>query len=215
MKTEIKSAKGHQRYRLKDRTIVPGVTTIVGLLNKGEMLMRWHNKMGLDGIDTSKYVDKLAEAGTLGHYLIQCHLKGDKPDLDEYSPELIDLAENSFLSYLEWEKQHTLLTIDCEAMLVSEQHRYGGQVDWIGQLDGVPCIMDFKTGKKIYDDHLVQVSAYWHLAVENKLRVHEARILQIGRSEDEGFSERVIKDASRHWGIFEHLLAIYYLRKED
>ena len=43
----------HIRYKTTDGTIVPGVTTILGILNK-PALVRWANQLGLRGIDWEK-----------------------------------------------------------------------------------------------------------------------------------------------------------------
>ena len=43
------SVRAHQRYKIEDGTIVPGVTTVVGILNK-PALVPWANKLGLEGI---------------------------------------------------------------------------------------------------------------------------------------------------------------------
>ena len=54
-----KASKAHTRYYLQDGTLVPGATTVTGLLNK-PALVKWANNLGLQGIDSSKYVDKAA-----------------------------------------------------------------------------------------------------------------------------------------------------------
>jgi len=65
-----KRAKAHQRYRTSDGTIVPGVTTVIGILNK-PALVKWANDLGLRGIDSASYVDETARIGTLAHEMVQ------------------------------------------------------------------------------------------------------------------------------------------------
>ena len=84
---------------------VPGVTTILGVLNK-PALVKWANKLGLQGIDSTKYVDALANIGTLSHYLVECEWRGVEPDLSDYAPQDIDKAENALLSFWAWRDQH-------------------------------------------------------------------------------------------------------------
>jgi len=206
-------AKAHTRYRLVDGTIVPGVTTITGLLNK-PALVPWANKMGLQGIDTSKYVEEMAQIGTLAHNMILCHYKNTEPDLSDYTPNQIELAENCLLSYWSWEKQHTIEPIIVEEPIVSELMRYGGMPDCYCKLNGKPVLLDFKTGKAIYPEYFYQVSAYANLLIERDYPISEIRILRIGRDEDEGFEEHGIQYWGKHFEIFEHLLAIYHLQKE-
>ena len=58
---------------------------------------------------------------------------------------------------------------------------------------------------------LYQVAAYWNLAREAGRSVTEIRILQVGRSEDEGFSERIIPAASipKYFSVFTAALHLY------
>ena len=212
MATEVvKKAKAHTQYRLEDGTRVPGVTTILGVINK-PALVNWANRMGLDGINTSKHVDELADIGTLAHAMIAHFLGGPAPDLDDYSKNQISRAENSVLSFHEWAKGKEIKTAFSEEQMVSEELRYGGTCDWLGHIDGVPTLLDLKTGKAIYDEHLYQVAAYWNLANETTWGlVAEIRILQVGRSEDEGFSERIIPAASipKYFAVFTAALHLY------
>lgn len=216
MKIEnIKNAKAHTRYVLADGSQVPGVTTVLGVLNK-PALVPWANKLGLAGVDVSKYVDALAEVGQIAHYLILSHLRSEKPELSDYAPSQVDKAENSFLSFLEWSKQHELKPLLQETPLVSEILRFGGTPDFFGLVDGVHEVIDFKSGKAIYDEHICQIAAYEHLVSEKQnVLVDRLRILQIGRDESEGFSERVITEWSTPWLIFKHCLAIYNLKKDN
>ena len=79
-----KASKAHTRYYLQDGTLVPGATTVTGLLNK-PALVKWANNLGLQGIDSSKYVDKAARVGTLIHSLVEAHITGKKADLSDYT----------------------------------------------------------------------------------------------------------------------------------
>ncbi len=215
MKVENAAAKRsrvHTRYKRKNGELVPGVTTVLGVLAK-PALYSWYNNLGLQGIVGSKYVDALAEIGTIGHEMICCHNRGVKFDPGDCPKDLIDKAENCFLSYLTWEKQHKVEPILCEESLVSERFGYGGTVDMYAMVDGVPTILDYKTGKSIYPEHLYQVAAYRQLFWEQDHVVQSVRILQIGRAEDEGFSEKVIGDTKVEWRIFWHCLQLYRLRK--
>jgi hypothetical protein len=207
----VKRSRTHTRYYAKDGALVPGVTTVLGVLAK-PALVPWANKLGLAGVDVKNYVDVLATIGQLGHDMICCHNQ-QKEFISEEPRDLIDKAENCFLSYLSWEKQHEIVPILCEAPLVSEQYRFGGTVDMFALVDGVPTIVDYKTGKAIYPEHIYQVAAYRQLLTEQGHKVDAVRILQIGRDETEGFSEKVVSDSISSWLIFHHCLEIYRLQK--
>jgi len=207
-----KVSQAHTIYKDAAGKRLPGVTTILSVLAK-PALVAWANRLGLDGIDSSKYTDESARIGTLAHYLVQCHLTHTEPALTMYGQWEIDKAENALISFYEWEKSHTIEPIETELPLVSEQYKYGGTVDCYGMVDGTLTLLDFKTGKAIYDEMLIQLAAYRQLLTENGFPVDRARIIRIGRREDEGFEERAITDFEPYFELFEHCLAIYRLQK--
>ena len=208
-----KYKKPHTKYINKDGIQVPGVTTVTGVLNK-PYLPKWANNIGLQGINITEYVDALADAGTLAHYMVLCHLENKKPYLDDYSKNTTDLATNSFKSYLEWEENHTIKPILIEQPLVSDIYNYGGTPDFIGYIDDCLEIVDLKTGKAIYDDYFLQVAGYNQLAIEAGHKATRFRIIRIGREASEGFVERVVKQLDLEFQVFCHCLHIHELQKE-
>lgn len=212
-------AKIHQKYYLKDgETVVPGVTTVLGILAK-QALIHWAWKLGVKNIDYRKFRDELADIGTLAHDMILCYLKKKKCDTSEYSKVQIDKAENCFLSFLSWEKVHDIKPILIEQSFVSERYRFGGKFDFYGEVDGVPTLGDFKTGKRIYDEAFYQLAGYDILLAENstpKNPYHPRQFIaiNIGRDENEKF-EIVKKDnLAKQERIFLAALDIYKMKKE-
>ncbi len=186
----IGRVKQHTVYKTKNGQRVPGVTTVLGVIHK-PALVPWANNLGLQGIKADAYVDKLADVGTLAHAWIHSHLfcgRDPEPDvLAGYTAEQISLAQNSVLKFFEWEKQHKVKALWGERPLVSERHQYGGTIDLWVAIDGTEGIVDIKTSKAIYDDHLYQVGGYALLAESNGYNPAWCRIIQVGRSEEEGF----------------------------
>lgn len=209
--------KAHTRYRTKDNTIVPGVTTITGSQlgwNK-QVLVNWANRIGLQGIDSTKYKDEKALIGTLGHSFVTDGLLGIETDTSDYSANQIEAAENSALSFYEWAKGKDIRPILVETPLVSEVYAFGGTADIYAEIDGCLELIDLKTGSGIYDEMVVQVAAYEALLKEHGHRVDKVRILNIPRTADEAFLERVV---GRHqldiaWLIFRNCHQNYLLRK--
>lgn len=214
-KDKIKGvSKAHTVYKLADgKTRVPGTTTITGLLNK-PYLIKWANNLGLEGIDSSTYTDEAAKTGTLAHAMVQAHLQHEELDMNQFSKVQIDLAENALISFFEWKSRHEIEVVECEVPMVSEQLRYGGTIDCYCILDGVPTLLDFKTGKAIYEEYFVQLAAYRNLLEERGCPVERTQILRIGRDETEGFEERHVTDTSKYFEIFKNLLNVYYLKKD-
>ena len=212
MEKTANKTKAHQRYKLRSGEIVPGVTTICGLRAK-PFLVPWANKLGLRGIDSTKYVDEKADIGSLAHLMVQNHLQNKSTDTSEYSQFVIDQANNCYMKFLNWEKKHTLEPIFLEKELVSEGERFGGCIDYYGKVDGVLELLDFKTAKAIWNEVNYQLAGYEILLESEFLEVDNRRILRIGRTEDEGFEEKERRDLTLQKVIFRALLTIYNTEK--
>jgi len=205
----------HRRYMNKEGIQVPGVTTILSLLAK-PALIHWAWEQGCQGLDYRKVRDKASDIGTLAHYLIECEIKGEEPDISEYSEKDIDKAENAFLAWLEWkDSKGKIETVASEIPLVSERYQYGGTLDWVLKQNGNVILVDFKTSNRVYDEMTYQLAAYQHLWNENNpdKKIKECYILRIGKENGE-FEQRRFKNLDREFQIFLHLLEVYKLQRE-
>ena len=99
---------------------------------------------------------------------------------------------------------------------MSEKYRYGGTLDFYCKVDGKLTLIDFKSGKGIFNEHFLQTSSYANLLTENKYKVQQIMILNIGRNEDEPFQHREIpmKTAKKYFEMFKALLKVYYIKKD-
>lgn len=209
-----KNAKQHTVYKLTDGTRVPGATTVLGVLGK-PALVAWANRMGLQGIDTSKYVRDAATAGTVAHYLIECDLMNVKADVSQYPPALVSLGENGYLKWLEWKKGKLIDVVMVEEPMVSETFRYGGTPDAIIYLDGVLTLLDFKTSDSgIWPEMRHQVAAYHNLALERGWQIDQSMILRFGKDDMEQFEKETVQNISLHFKMFRLALEIYELQKQ-
>ena len=208
------SNKGHVKYYLKSGTLVPGVTTILNILGK-QSLIEWAYQCGLKNIDYKKVRDSAGDVGTLTHYLILCDLKGEKPDLSEYSPDDIKTAELCMENYRAWKGLNNLNPMMIESPMVSETYGYGGTLDLYATLNSRNVLVDFKTSKGIYDSFLYQTAAYWQLIQENTAKIPDAiLIVRIPKTSRESFETRFITDPYKYFDVFRHCLCIYALQKE-
>jgi len=216
MKKVSKKTRAHIRYRTRDGAIVPGITTVLGLLNK-PALLQWANNLGLQNIELRAYVDDKADIGTLGHAMVTDKLSGVETDTKDYSENQISKAENCALSFWQWEKEHPIEEVFfVERPLVSEAHRFGGTLDIYAKINGKREIIDLKTGSGIYPEHAWQVATLKVLLEENGFPVDGTRIINIPRAESESFVEKVVTSRENEigWQIFKSLLSIYNLKKE-
>ena len=220
--------KAHVIYKNSEGKRVPGVTTITGELgwSKG-VLINWANRKGLEGIDTKKYVDDKADIGTLAHLIITNQLQGIKTNMDDYSKNQIKAALNSVKSFDAWAKDKKIIPILIEEPLAIEVNvsnsklivnlGYGGTLDIFARINGKQELIDLKTGKAIYDEHIIQVGGgYYPIATRQGYVVDSVRILNIPRSKNEKFEDLPIEppalaSAQR---IFLNCLYNYQLHKE-
>lgn len=226
----IDKAKGHQVYKLANGTQVPGVTTIIGVMDK-PALKYWANDLGLQGVDVRKYTDTLADMGTLAHGLVQSDLGAAIPEFHGYSQQEQDHASNSLRSYYQWRKGFDMEPIDVpgltcmapgiEVQMVSEEHRYGGTLDIFAKVrdkrfENAPwlnTLIDIKTGSGIYWEYSLQIAALRALLEEHGQTVHQQIVLLIPRTEDERFEARGINLIPEHMELFLTCREVYRLRK--
>lgn len=236
MEKSGKFVKAHIRYYNEAKKRLPGVTTIIGILNK-PLLVNWANRIGLQGINVKDYVSDKADIGTLDHEMMFTDLKNVmamlRPEgeilleqVDENHVPLrikgyftgiqLEIAQNGFKKYLNWKKEHTITPIILEEGMVSEKFQFGGTIDNYSLFDGVLTLIDYKTCKALYLEHFIQVSAYRQLLRENGHKVRLTAILRVGRDENEGFEYHKIpaKKMALCWKLFKHCLAIYGLQKQ-
>lgn len=212
--------KAHIRYTTADGKQVPGSTTILGVLDKPG-LVRWAWNLGRDGIDANKQRNEAAAIGTLAHYRVACDMRGVEPDLKDFTPEQVRRSDFSIATWRKWKEGKTLEPLCIEQPFVSEEHRFGGTVDWYGLVNGEPTLIDCKTSSGIYDEHKAQTASYVKLLREHGKAVKRAIVLRLGRTEedlDEPIENMVhvlsTREARICWEIFTHAHAIYNLRKE-
>lgn len=211
-KVKFSKTKAHQRYTLADGTPVPGVTTVLGVLNK-PALMHWAWEQGRAGLDYRKTKDQAANIGTLAHWLCECHLKGQEPDTSEFSAADIDKAENAALKFMGWWDSAGLVLVGSECQIVSETHRYGGTLDIVAcDKQGRGVLVDLKSSKGIYDEYFFQLAAYSKLLPTPEMPAVISRcvIVRIGKEAEDGdFEVQERADLSREWMVFEAALRLH------
>ena len=194
-------------YRLKDGTIVPGVTTIISQLDKPQ-LIDWAWRLGQEGKDWREERDNAGDIGTLVHETILRFFRHEEIcDLD-------DVVFNCFSKFLNWweeEMKNAPLHVISERALVSEKYGFGGQLDIFIVTN---CkLVDIKTSNGIYESHWLQLAGYDILLKENGYKVDEHQILWLPK--DDRFDCPIRTDLRKEKAIFKHLLGIYKLRREE
>ena len=213
-------------YYLKDGSRVPGVTTVIGRFKDSGGLIGWAAKVayeqGRNGKPLDIYADRAADVGTLAHALVEARIKGLQKESDllaaaippETPTDLIERAFKAFGAYESWERHTRLRILDTEVQLISEEHRFGGTLDAVGEIDLELCLLDWKTSNGIYVDHLVQLAAYRHLwneTQEAKL-TGGCHLLRFAKEHGD-FAHHYFPDLDDAWELFMHFRRGYDLDK--
>jgi hypothetical protein len=112
-----------------------------------------------------------AEIGNLVHdynlaYIEWLHygkVKPSRPKWDafsKFSKEQIEKANNGIDASLKFFTEHQLLPVTMEKPVWSPTYGYIGTDDFIGRVDDELCVLDYKTGKDIYEEVFMQLAAY-------------------------------------------------------
>jgi hypothetical protein len=204
------------RYVNSRGETVPGVTTVIGKnlgWNKGALLY-WANQEGLAGRSHRDTAQRAADAGTVGHYLIECDIMGVEPDCSGFDPSILSSGETAYLNFLEWKETFRFRPIASEVHLVSEKHQFGATPDLIAEVNGKVCLVDWKTGNGVYPDHKIQLAAYRVAWEENNpdMPITGFHLLRIAKN-DASFAHYYWHSLPEAWEVFKHLLAIHDLYK--
>lgn len=155
-------------YRLKDGSRVPSCTTITKRFSDAGGLIHWANQQGLEGKDMQDERDKAADAGRLAHDWIECTIHGKLIERPHWATEtMVAQAAKALDSFKDWAHEVRLEVLETEMPLVSERHRFGGTMDCLARVSGRLAILDWKSGKSIYSDFIVQQAGY-HLLLEDR-----------------------------------------------
>lgn len=208
----------HSYTLAKNLKLVPGVTSLTDLLNK-PFLMPWAAKECAEAVKKSRaallatknatdfntIVDECKgayrrkskdalQSGTIAHDWIENYIKSGiqfgnaEARVDEIEDKL---AVESIKAFLEWDNAHKGEWLASELVVGSEVHEYGGKLDAIRIVDGIPSLIDFKTSSQISKDYFLQTAGYQIALEEMGLNVWQRIILRIPK-DGAGFEALVV-----------------------
>lgn len=171
-----KYTKNHTVYLNDDGEEIPSVTTILKVLTKPG-LIHWANYLGFTRKKVDDVLDISSRLGTTVHQAIEAHIRGDNFTIEDtgVAREDVVLGLNN---YFKWKKSHDIIPIHTELPMTSK--RFGGTLDFYGEIDGVKAIIDFKTSKKIRMSMFLQLALYIILAEERGMVVGMVGIVLVG-----------------------------------
>jgi hypothetical protein len=224
-----------QGYKAADGKKIPSVTTILKIKDPGA-LINWAYRTGrehgvLEGqgqpAPSGLYEGSdILAIGTCVHSMCEAWVKGDEPMLvleKALEEETVNdkatfraQAASAYSAFEFWCKGTQLEIVDCEVAVISEVHRYGGTLDFIGKLNGKLVLGDFKTSNGVWPEYLCQLAAYakaYEETTGNKIDggYHLLRFSKENGDFGHHFYPSLNDDA---WPAFLHLRALYDLNEK-
>ena len=152
---EVENGANGRRYLSPDGQKYPSITTVLGVLSKAG-IAAWRARVGDE--EANKISHRASTRGTAVHDIVEKYL--DNEELPEVLPHI-----TASLSNLKPSLSRIGRIFAQESPLYSKHLGVAGRVDCVGEYDGVPSIIDFKTSKKIkkkewITSYFMQAAAY-------------------------------------------------------
>jgi hypothetical protein len=223
------------RYTTEDGTWLPGVTSVIGVLAKPQ-LIAWAANMACDYIakeatqrslsDDGDYEfvvspdvlfqartahvrkrDKAADKGTDVHDVIERYVRRqlDRTAKTDFTPEESKVLE----PFIDWELGNDVRFLKSE-VIVGSKRGYAGRFDLLYEQDGKTYIGDIKTGKGVYPDYFIQMGGYQLAYEEDGDKVDDRVILHLN---SKSLTEYKSGDYERDASAFVSCLNLYQLLK--
>lgn len=216
-----KGTTEHTKYYSSSGIEVPSCTNIVKLLNKPE-LVGWANYMGFRKVDVNKFLNERASFGTACHAVAERFGTGivsKQSDIPlrlsqvDYT-YLIDKLTKFFSSL----QASNMSVVGTELILHGE--RFGGTPDLLCMHTDTKeyTLFDYKTSKKVYDSHWIQLAGYTMLLEElYQIRVSYIGVVLLSKDfEDKDFATIITRESNKtNEEIFNKLLDIYWLQNKQ
>jgi hypothetical protein len=125
-----------------------------------------------------KTLDAAADIGTAVHKMIEFNMRKHLRLEAEAPGALTDESLWAFMAYQDWERASELSPVFVEQTVYSKRYGYAGTLDWMGDVNNPEAIIvpsekkrvrvvgDWKTGKGIYLEAMLQNAAYAEAAIE-------------------------------------------------
>ena len=146
--------------------------------------------------EPDKIKDDAAEFGTQSHDYIEKIIKGEQFEVPAKFSGPVD-------AFKKWWVESRMEFVMAETAVASTVYKYGGKLDAVGFRDGRYILLDWKTGKGIYDEAALQVGAHANALEETYgIEVKEAIVVRFGKTLPIEFEVKELLDINRSFGGF-------------
>lgn len=122
--------------------------------------------------------DAAGDAGTICHAMIEAFLKNE-PRTNAGAPSADDEIKGAraYTKWLRWYIDNDPTLVASETLMVDHELGIGGTLDGVLMVRGRVVLADWKTGKRAYDETVIQIGGYRHLWEKNGGRKIEAGVI--------------------------------------
>ena len=190
-----------------------GSTTFIGIKDKSKALGSWQQTMTLDFllkilesgkkinedlaieavIQNDIAVDEAIDIGKEMHDWLEKYAKWKMKEIKNI-PEMPKLKEaiTGVNSFLKWEEEHKVKYKSCERVIYSLEHDYIGTLDLEADVDGIPCLVDYKSSNGLYNSVRMQTASYLKAdEEERKKKTYKGRwALRFSKYTEEEYMKR-------------------------
>lgn len=222
-KKKYDSARFHTQYFVGD-VPVPGVTTVLRNWNPGSnFLVKWANKLGMEGYDSQRQMEQAGRIGTLTHLMFEKGIPDTTTDDEIFSSFCGDYTKDEFLEAFvmyqklrNWRREFPRWqTVKHEIQLVSQQHMFGGTLDALAQVaQNVFDLGDLKTSNSTQSNHITQLAAYAILAEENGYELDKFVLLNARKNKSLSVQWFDREEIEQRKELFLDLLSVYRRAKK-
>jgi hypothetical protein len=147
-----------------------------------------------------------AEIGTQAHAWIEWRCRKEMGQSVGPEPSLSDPAMIAATHFEDWKEDKKFKPVRSEQRVWSVTHLFAGTLDLLGEVEGVLSLVDIKTGKSVYDEAKLQVSAYASALDEMGMEhVEQSVILRLPKiTTDPEFEAVTVCDLDYHFEAFLH-----------
>lgn len=218
--------KNGHRYTIKDRQCV-GVTTVLSTLAK-PALIPWAVNMTIEYLQSTlkpgekydevqlmamfkeakgahrKKKEAAADLGSLVHKWLEQYIKGENPEMPQN-----EQMKLSITAFLKWTKDNKVRFIESERVVYSKKYNFAGTCDFTCEINGKKYIGDIKTSNAIYNEYLLQVSAYRYAIQEESNDLYDGMLIVRVPKTAEEIEVFEFNDFQENAKAFIYLLNVY------
>lgn len=228
--------KPRRQYRDADGKRLPGVTTVLGVLDK-PALVPWAARQAAEAtaaaiVDGGQPVAQAieigrlapfkrrqdaADAGTQAHACLEAHYAGEP--WPEDATDAARACAHRVIRHIEG-RGYQVIASEWSATMFGHGEGWGGTLDLIVEREGLVFVADLKTGKGAFDEVVPQLAAYRHLwdwsRDDREHLITGGGVVFHAPIEGDGVNEIALSQAKLDagWRVFHGALSVYWAKKE-